>query len=237
MSITVPMTQRFGLSDVTPFVGFQRVCIIGASNPHAKRMIDAIEAMQRCTSEPHPLMFSEFLDQDPDAKHTLGLRLHGWDHLESLIASGVMFANTVSGSTRARREVFNRVSEAGGRFVQFIHPNAELPDKIGQAAYLQEHVHIQADVEIGDNFTSHDGALISHGCRIGNHVFLGASTLLGRVTVQDGAYIGAGAVIKPDVTIGAYSTIGMGSVVLHDVPSGATVVGNPAKILRMEPVV
>jgi maltose O-acetyltransferase len=44
-------------------------------------------------------------------------------------------------------------------------------------------------------------------------------------------WIGGGAIILPGVTIGDDALIGAGSVVTRDVPAGATVVGNPARVL------
>ena len=55
------------------------------------------------------------------------------------------------------------------------------------------------------------------------------AVLLGRVTVEKGAYIGANATILPDTTIGAFSMIGAGAVVTHDIPQFHTVKGVPAK--------
>jgi acetyltransferase-like isoleucine patch superfamily enzyme len=54
----------------------------------------------------------------------------------------------------------------------------------------------------------------------------------GNVTIGDGAYVGTCAMLKQGVTIGRGATIGMGAVVLDDVPDGATMVGNPARIVR-----
>lgn len=50
--------------------------------------------------------------------------------------------------------------------------------------------------------------------------------------VRRGASIGSGAVILPGVTIGEGALVGAGSVVTRDVPAGATVAGNPARLLR-----
>lgn len=44
-------------------------------------------------------------------------------------------------------------------------------------------------------------------------------------------WIGGGAIILPGVTIGDGALIGAGAVVTRDVPPGATVVGNPARVL------
>ncbi len=44
------------------------------------------------------------------------------------------------------------------------------------------------------------------------------------------AWIGAGAIILPGVTVGQGAIVGAGSVVTRDVPAGATVMGNPARL-------
>jgi acetyltransferase-like isoleucine patch superfamily enzyme len=49
--------------------------------------------------------------------------------------------------------------------------------------------------------------------------------------VDDFAFIGTGAIILPRLHIGAGATVGAGAVVTRDVPSRATVVGNPARLL------
>ena len=51
-------------------------------------------------------------------------------------------------------------------------------------------------------------------------------------TVERGASIGAGAVIRCGITIGEWAMVGCGAVVVNDVPAGATVVGNPARIIE-----
>lgn len=55
---------------------------------------------------------------------------------------------------------------------------------------------------------------------------------LGGATVRRMARIGANSTILPGVTIGENALVGAGSVVAHDVPPGAVVVGNPAKVIK-----
>jgi len=51
------------------------------------------------------------------------------------------------------------------------------------------------------------------------------------VHIGRNVWIGGGALIMPGVTVGDDAIIGAGSVVTRDVPAGATVVGNPARVL------
>ncbi|TKY91451.1 MAG: acyltransferase [Candidatus Methanomarinus sp.] len=55
---------------------------------------------------------------------------------------------------------------------------------------------------------------------------------VGNIKIKHDAWIGAGCIILPDVTIGEYSIVGAGSVVTKNVPSFTIVVGVPAKIVR-----
>ena len=51
------------------------------------------------------------------------------------------------------------------------------------------------------------------------------------ISIGRNVWIGGGAIIVPGVSVGDDAIIGAGSVVTHDVPPGATVVGNPARKL------
>ena len=57
-------------------------------------------------------------------------------------------------------------------------------------------------------------------------------TRISQVVIGNHVFIGAGAIILPGVHIGDYAVIGAGSVVTHDVPEGAVVGGNPARMLN-----
>lgn len=50
--------------------------------------------------------------------------------------------------------------------------------------------------------------------------------------VLEGAQVGVGASIKQNITIGKWSIVGAGAVVINDVPDNVVVVGNPAKIIK-----
>lgn len=52
------------------------------------------------------------------------------------------------------------------------------------------------------------------------------------VTIEDGAWIGAGAIINPGVVIGKDAAVAAGSVVLKDVPARTLVFGVPARVIK-----
>ena len=52
------------------------------------------------------------------------------------------------------------------------------------------------------------------------------------ISIGDGCWIGAGAIVLPGVTIGSGSVIGAGSVVNKDIPANSLAVGNPCRVIR-----
>lgn len=52
------------------------------------------------------------------------------------------------------------------------------------------------------------------------------------ITIGEGAWIGAGAIVLPGVTIGSYAVIGAGSIVNKDIPDYTVAVGNPCRPIR-----
>ena len=56
-------------------------------------------------------------------------------------------------------------------------------------------------------------------------------TKIGKVSIGDSVFIGAGSIVLPNVTIGDRVIIGAGTVVAKDIPSDSVAVGNPMRII------
>lgn len=107
---------------------------------------------------------------------------------------------------------------------------------IGAACKIQSHTFICDGVRIEDE------VFVGHGVVFVNDIHPRATNGDGGMQseedwelvptlVERGASIGSGATILGGVRIGAAATVGAGAVVVKDVPAGATVVGNPARVL------
>ena len=87
-------------------------------------------------------------------------------------------------------------------------------------------IRIGTDVMIGPNVQIYTAA---HALDADERI-QGVETAL-PVTIEDRVWIGGGAILLPGITIGREAIVGAGAVVTRDVPAGARVVGNPARIL------
>lgn len=94
------------------------------------------------------------------------------------------------------------------------------------------------NVTIGDHVHLNIFSYVEHDSVIGDHVTFGPRAgCNGWVEIGDRTYVGAYASIidgdyRKRLRIGRDVTIGMGAVVIDDVPDGVTVVGNPARTVR-----
>lgn len=80
----------------------------------------------------------------------------------------------------------------------------------------------------------HARAKIGNGVTISQHVTVGGrSGLLEVPVIEDDVLVGAGAKILGPIRVGRGASIGANSVVLHDVPAFATVVGIPGRIVKV----
>lgn len=127
--------------------------------------------------------------------------------------------------------------------------------EIGDNTKIGAFVEIQKNAKVGNNckISSHtficegvtieDDVFIGHGVTFINDVYPRATAVGGRLQtemdwtvaptlIKKGASIGSGATVLCNVVIGENAIVGAGSVVAKDVPAGAVVAGNPAKVLR-----
>lgn len=140
------------------------------------------------------------------------------------------------------KRTLKRVKKVGKNV--FIHESTEIyaPEllEIGDYVHIQQGCKLFAD---GGGITIGEGTIFSHDIQVmaRNHVYDGDKLqsvpydcryINKKVVIGNFCWIGARVTILPGAIIGDGAVIGAGSVVVHEVPKGAVVAGNPAKIIK-----
>ena len=105
--------------------------------------------------------------------------------------------------------------------------------KIGHNCHILPDVTIDSGhcwlVELGNNVTlAPEVYILAHDASTKLHL---GYTRIGKVKIGDNVFVGARTIIMPNVTIGANSIIGAGSLVNQDIPAHVVAAGNPAKVI------
>jgi len=102
-------------------------------------------------------------------------------------------------------------------------------------AIVGDRVTVKSGVQVWENVSLEDDTFVGPNVTFTNDPFPRSKrkpSSYPQTVVKKGASIGANATILPGITIGSGAMVGAGAVVVRDVPDGAIVVGNPAKIIR-----
>ncbi|HML08480.1 MAG TPA: hypothetical protein VK430_10195 [Xanthobacteraceae bacterium] len=120
------------------------------------------------------------------------------------------------------------------RWANVVDPTALLADGVltGSGVWAQAGAMVMEGARIGSHVALRAGCHVSHDCKVSDHVSIGISAILcGYGAVEMGAYIAPGAIIRDGIRVGSFSVVGLGAVVVEDVPAGTVVAGNPARVI------
>ena len=204
-----------------------RDLIILGAGPHAQEMADIVRQINRVEPVWNLLGFIV-----PDAQAALVGRHMG---------SGLPVLGIYATIDQYSAAVF--VPEYGcgfpdfpcERMVSLIAPSAFVAStaQIGAGCVIYPGCFVGHNAVLGKRVFCLSGCVINHDDRLEDNVTVCSNaSLAGLVHVERDCYLGQGCAIRQELRIGRGSLIGMGSVIIRDVPPNSVMVGNPGRRLR-----
>lgn len=159
-----------------------------------------------------------------------GYPVYSLEELPSLAATHD--AICMLGDCGAKRRFVESVEPMGFQFATLINPHTRVSRfaTFGPGSYVGFGSIVASHNRLGRHCSIMSQSLVGENCELGDYVFVASGTQIGGSTrIGAEAYIGMGSVIRERITIGSRAVVGAGAVVVHDVPDGVTVAGNPAR--------
>lgn len=139
------------------------------------------------------------------------------------------------GSGKIRKYVVSRLERNGAKFMTVIHPSTTISDsaEIGDGTVIQAGTIITVNVKIGKHCRIDTNCTIAHDSELADFVDLSPGVHInGTNKIQTGTFVGSATTTKENISIGKWSVIGAGTVLLTDVPDSSLYVGIPGKLKK-----
>ncbi len=183
--------------------------------------------------------FIGFLDGNPESHNK---EIHGFPVLggaEWLAGRhGVAVVVAIGGPAGKRKlvEQIRAVDETS--FATLVHPLAWVGNRVslGEGVVICAGTLITTDIRIGNHVILNLDCTVGHDSCIEDYVTVAPSVnISGCVKVGEGCDLGTNSTVIQGITIGHWSVVGAGAVVVRNIPSNTTAVGIPAKPIKERP--
>lgn len=141
------------------------------------------------------------------------------------------------GASRTREKIVSNMKTVNPsiKFGTVIDPSVEMSDlvTIGEGTIICAHTIITVNIEIGSHVIVNLDCTVGHDAVLQDFVTLYPSVNVSGITnIGHAVELGTGMQIIQGKTVGDYSIVGAGAVVVKDIPAKCTAVGSPAKPIK-----
>ena len=141
------------------------------------------------------------------------------------------------GASRTREKIVSNMKAVNPsiKFGTVIDPSVEMSDlvRIGEGTIICAHTIITVNIEIGSHVIINLDCTVGHDAILKDFVTLYPSVNVSGITnIGHAVELGTGMQIIQGKTVGDYSIVGAGAVVVKDIPAKCTAVGSPAKPIK-----
>lgn len=135
-----------------------------------------------------------------------------------------------------KRKIVNRINDKF-KFATIIHPRVWIHDyiNVGEGTIIYEGAILTTNIKIGNHVIISPKCGIGHDSIIKDYVsLLWNVNVSGNDVIEEGVMMGSGSTVIQGKRIEKGSTVGAGAVVIDDIDSYSTVVGVPAKVIKVD---
>lgn len=162
--------------------------------------------------------------------------LGGLKDLNQFNETSELYTVLAIGNPTTKKSILNQLSNPILRYATLIHPTVQIGvDEVS----IDEGCIITAGVIITVNITIESHVILNLSCTVGHDTiirkyssFMPSVNISGEVEIMEGVYVGTGAKIINQLTIGEWTTVGAGAVVAKSLPAKCVAVGIPAKPIK-----
>ncbi|MBC8060001.1 MAG: acetyltransferase [Clostridiaceae bacterium] len=177
-----------------------------------------------------------FLDDNPVIHNTYinGYRVIG--EIDGINTIPDVYVTCALTGFEVKRKIVENLIKTNKKFANLIHPSVTISstNSLGEGVIIYPGVVMTTNISIGNY------VVLSPNCGIGHESVIEDYTsvlwnvnISGNVSVGMGCLLGTGSTIIQNIKVGRETTIGAGAVVVNDLPERCTVVGVPAKIIKI----
>ncbi len=139
------------------------------------------------------------------------------------------------GNPKDKYMLIKKANAFNVKFANLIHPDAKISKfvEMGTGNIICYHSFVSVNTKIGNHVSINPNCGIGHDTVIKDYSTLYWDiTLSGNVKIGVGCEIGSKSVVIPQKSVGDWSILGAGAVIVKDVPENTTAVGVPAKPIK-----
>lgn len=210
-----------------------KVAIIGAGG-HASDVVGVIENRFGALVSNNHVEVGVVADTAPELDRFSKRGVSYWGSIEDLTLQLPSHYVLGVGFSSGRYNVYQKVKDLSLVPLTLINDRAFIPDSVdvGEGSVVLAGVCVSPLACIGRHVYISHGSLIGHDCEIQDFVsIMPGASISGDTILEEQCVIGANATVIQGIRIGREAMIGAGAVVTKDVPAGATVIGNPGRIM------
>lgn len=139
-----------------------------------------------------------------------------------------------NGAIRAR--LYEKAKMLGFEFPLIISPQSYISKhaQVEEGSIVMHRAIINANAHVGKNTIINTACLIEHDTQIGNHSHISTGAIInGNCIIGNQVFIGSGTVAIQGTTVCDHCTIGANSLIIKNLHTAGTYIGNPVKNLML----